>query len=194
MSIRTLFLVAAIVVMGTVAFGQAPFGVSAAELGSATLAGVTFNNQSSSLVPSGASYVSWTCSNGCMVWDFPLMSTNTRRIAIFAFGDWRVAAYCDKITNNGNPYDFSAIFAHPCDAPGLSSKAWIELRKEEKDLSVLFESCRKKKAIVTCKDPKNAEKDIRRFAGKASLYHIISVHNVKTDETWPKQLSDFMKK
>lgn len=194
MSIKGLILPIVILVLACTARAQSPFGVSTTELGTAQLAAVTYNSQSDSTAPSGLSYVTWSCSNGCTVWDFPIMSTNTRRVTIFAVGDWRIAAQCDIVTANPNPYDFSNVFRHPCDAPGLSTKAWIELRKGEKDLSVLFESCRKKDGVVTCKDPKDVEKDIRRFAGEASMYHIISVHNVKTAETWPKTLNDLMQK
>lgn len=183
-----------ILVVAFAARAQAPFGVSTAKLGTAQLATVTYNQNSDSSEPSGINYVTWSCSNGCTVWDFPIMSIRTRRVAVFSFGDWRIAAECDIVTANPNPYDLSNIFRRPCDAPGLATKACIELRKGGKDLSVLFESCRKKKGIVVCKDPKNVEKDIRRFAGAASLYHIISVHNVKTAETWPKTLNDLMQK
>lgn len=179
------------------AYSQTPFGVSATDLGTVQVATVTYNSNSESAEPSGISYGAWSCSNGCTVWGFPIMSTRTRRVAIFSFGDWRIAASCDIVTANPNPYDLSNVFRHPCDAPGLASKAWIELYRrgrDLKDLSVLFENCKKKHGELACKDPKNPEKNLRRFAGTASLYRILSVHNVKTNQTWPRTIDQLMRK
>lgn len=192
MKVKGLFLVVVVLGAALAAHAQAPFGISAAELGSATAATVTYNSSTDSQSPSGASVIAWNCSVNCTVWDFPLMSTATRHVAIFAFGDWRIAAYCERETSTQNPYDISIYFQRSCEYASYSDKSWIELRKGGTDLSVLFEYCEKKHGVVSCKDPDDIEKNMRRRA--ASLYHILSVHNVKTNETWPKTLNDLMQK
>lgn len=193
---KGLLLPVVILVLACAARAQAPFGVSANEFGSAQLATVTYNSNSDSSSPSGASVVTWSCSTNCTVWGFPLMSTATRRVAIFAFGDWRIASYCDIVTSTQNPYDYSIYFQHHCDAPVASRKTWVELRKDGRDLSVLFQNCEKNHGVVSCNEPdaEEIEHEIHRHLGPASLYHILSVHNVKTNETWPKTLSDLMAK
>lgn len=153
---------------------QAPFGISSVDFGSARLAKISFKSSGKFVKPTGVSYSGWSCGNGnCVFYGFPLTQSGYSYTAVFSYGDWRIAAQCES----GTGWEL-------CGLPDSADKAWIELRKNAKDLTVIFP---KKKM------PKDLEKAMHaRFM--PIVYHIISVHNVKTNETWPKTLNDLMQK
>ncbi|MHB8754938.1 MAG: hypothetical protein ACYC92_08290 [Candidatus Acidiferrales bacterium] len=178
---RRIAIPAAIVLLTTAALAQrAQFGITKSELGTAQLATITYGISSDSLKATGVNFLTWSCSSGsCLFFDVPQTGLSTRHTAIFSVGDWRIAAYCES--SNGYELQF-----HPCIFRKNAAKAWIELHGNGDGLSVLFPGK---------KPPKDLEKTMNsHWTNSVSLYYIISVHNVRTNETWPKQLNELMKK
>lgn len=174
MRTKMVFLVIAPLCLIVTARAQAPFGISSVDFGSARLAKISFKSSGKFVKPTGVSYGGWSCGNGnCVFFDFPLTQSGYSYTTVFSYEDWRIAAEC----SSGTGWELCAL-------PDSAEEAWIELRENSKDLTVLFP---KKKA------PKDLEKSMHsRFM--PIVYHIISVHNVKTNETWPKTLNDLMQK
>ena len=182
--------IALLLILSAPLAAQAPMGISASELGSATKATVDVVSSSTSARQTGVSYLAWSCGNNgnCTFFDLPLTGTATRHTVIFGVGDWRIAAYCDARGGIESPYDASAWVSvfEPCAGTRFPDRgAWIEIRKNGADLSVLFPGK---------KPPKDAEKEMHGHWRLNILYHILSVHNVKTGETWPKTLEQLMEK
>jgi len=164
-----------VLVFAAAAHAQSPFGITSEDFGSARPAKIAYESSGDFQKPLGVTYAGWSCgANGCLFFGFPMTQYGYNYTAVFSYGDWRIAAWC----SSDNP-GWSM-----CALPKASTEAWIELRKGDKDLTVLFP---KKKA------PKDLEKSMHsRFL--PIIYHIASVHNVKTNESWPKTIEDVMRK
>jgi hypothetical protein len=158
------------------AFGQQPpvkpFGISDADFPGVTLATVVKFSSDSQQYFTGMGTVIGPLA-------VPRSTNGIQYVAIFKADDWRIAAFCEA----------GSIYAmHPCHSPDRA-EAWIRLRKNASDLSVLF--INPKKTITKA----DAEKAINsKFTVHVDLWTIIAVRNVKSGQSWPQSLEDAMKK
>jgi hypothetical protein len=98
-----------------------PFGISDTDIPGVTLATVSKFSAESQQYFTGIVTVVGPLA-------VPRSTDGFRYIAIFNVGDWRIAAFCEA----GNIYA-----THPCHPPDRA-EAWIRLRKNFSDVSVLF--------------------------------------------------------
>jgi hypothetical protein len=172
------FLAAAVFVFLSSPACAQKFGISKAQLRTPTLATVSPFSTSTKDETDSPVYGTWSCSNGnCFLVSMPMGTPITTTVAIFKFGPWRVAAAC-QIDE-----------WHTCTSPKDGQGAWIELSKNGDTIRALFIS--EKKPV----DGSRADKKIHGILNwNRNIWKIVSVHNVDTNETWPKTLQQEMAK
>src|SRR6185312_7250539 len=173
----TLFLAAALYAQTKTA---TKFGLSPKDFGTATLAAATSFSESAAQNPNSLFYGALTCKGAnCLFWSMPLSGMITTSTVIFTVGPWRIAATCE----NGEMFQM-----YPCTTPKDGSPAWIELNKNGAILKILY-STEKKPLTAT-----DAEKRFRSKWQHFELRRIVLVHNVSTNESWPKSLQETIAK
>lgn len=165
-------------------------------LDSPTQVTVVFSTDSNETQYLGFDWVNGYCFGailGCAVQNQPATASWITRIAVFSIGDWRFAADCrDQKPTPLYLGDTTGVKfqLHPCN--GAASDAVIQLRKNERSLTVVFYDASLARSAQAASNDSPVLKISKPYAvtgkvGKhwskgASVYTLESAYNVKTKQ------------